>query len=335
MCVETVKIMRSTKDPVTWLYPPSEPKRSGMLAVSDGHQIYFEEYGNLESETVVCVLHGGPGGGSQPGLARYFDPRVWRIVQHDQRGCGKSLPHVGLENNTTAHLVQDIEALRAHLTIPKWHVFGGSWGSTLALAYSQSFPQVCRSLMLRGIFALRKREIHWFYQDGASLIFPEAWALYRDHIPEAERGDFVAAYHRRLMGPDPEARQAAARVWSVWEGSTSRLIPGDVSRFAEDKFALQFASIENHYFSNGGFFPRDGYLLEDEQVKKLAGIPTTIVQGRYDVVCPIETAHILFEKLKHVADVDFIVVPDAGHSLSEPGIAKALVAASDRYALLK
>jgi proline iminopeptidase len=190
--------------------------------------------------------------------------------------------------------------------------------------------------MLRGIFCLRKTELDWFYEGaGANMIFPEAWALFRDHIPAAERGSFIEAYHKRLSSPDHAVRVAAARVWSVWEGSTSRLFSGDTSKFDEDQFAIAFASIENHYFRNKGFFPRDGYLLEEEQVRKLAGIPTTIVQGRYDVVCPIETAYLLHQRLRHIADVDFVVVSDAGHSCTEPGISRGLVAAADRHALLK
>lgn len=316
------------KDPVSWLYPPIEPYRTSRLEVSDVHELYYEESGNPEGKPVV-FLHGGPGGGSDPKVRRFFHPGRYRIVMFDQRGSGKSTPYASLEANTTWDLVSDIEKLREHLGIPRWQVFGGSWGSTLALAYAEKHPERVTELVLRGIFLLRKAEIDWFYQQGASILFPDAWEPYLAHIPEAERGDLVAAYHRRLTSDDPAVRLAAAKIWSGWEGATSKLLP-DASfagHYEEDEFALAFARIEAHYFVNRGFFDIDGQLLRD--VGKIRHIPGVIVQGRYDVVCPIFSAWALHRAW---SEADFVISPDAGHSAWEPPNTRALVAATDKFA---
>ncbi|MEO8584589.1 MAG: prolyl aminopeptidase [Acidobacteriota bacterium] len=316
------------KDPVTWLYPPIEPIRQGMLAVSDVHTLYFEESGNPKGKPVV-FLHGGPGGGSDPKVRRFFHPEKYRIVMFDQRGCGKSTPYASLEANTTWDLVSDIETLREHLEIARWQVFGGSWGSTLALAYAEKHPDRVTELVLRGIFLLRKKEIAWFYQEGASILFPDAWEPYLAHIPAAERGDLVAAYHKRLTSEDPAVRLAAAKIWSGWEGATSKLLP-DASftgHYEEDEFALAFARIEAHYFANRGFLKEDGQLLAE--AGKIRHIPGVIVQGRYDVVCPIFSAWALHRAWP---EADFVISPDAGHSAWEPPNTRALVAATDKFA---
>jgi proline iminopeptidase len=312
------------------LYPAIEPNRTGRLKVSDLHEIYWEESGNPDGRPVV-FLHGGPGGGSDAKQRRFFDPAAYRIVLFDQRGCGRSTPHACLEENTTWDLVADIERLREHLGISRWSVFGGSWGSTLALAYAQTHPSRVSSLVLRGIFLLRKQEIDWFYQRGTSAIFPDAWEHFVAPIPEQERGDLLHAFHRRLTSDDPAVRLAAARAWSVWEGSTSKLLPDPdmIARFSGDQFAEAFARIECHYFVHHGFLSRDAQLLED--VGRIRHIPAVIVQGRYDVVCPMESAWALHRAWP---EAEFTIVPDAGHSMHEPGITRALVAATDRFRAL-
>jgi proline iminopeptidase len=309
------------------LYPEIEPNATGRLQVSDLHELYYEESGNPKGKPVV-FLHGGPGGGSEPKQRRFFDPKVYRIVLFDQRGCGKSTPHASLVDNTTWHLVDDVEKLREHLGIDRWQVFGGSWGSSLALAYAEKHPARVTELVLRGIFLLRKREIDWFYQDGAGAFFPDAWEQYLALIPEAERGDLLMAYHRRLTSDDPEVQKAAARAWSIWEAQTSYLFPNRdlVARAAGDTFALAFARIECHYFKNKGFLEKESQLLDD--VPKIAHIPTVIVQGRYDVVCTPENAWALYRAMPK-ADLRF--VPDAGHSAMEPGNVHELVSATDRF----
>lgn len=309
------------------LYPEIEPYDHGVLEVSPVHRIYYEVTGNPEGKPAVFV-HGGPGGGSDPKQRRYFDPAKYRIVLFDQRGCGKSTPHASLEDNTTWHLVADMEKLRAHLNIERWQVFGGSWGSTLALAYAQEHPDRVTELVLRGIFMLRKKEIRWFYQEGASYLFPDAWEGYVADIPEDERGDLLSAYHRRLTSDDEEVRQRAAKSWSVWEGSTSCLLPNEelIEKTSGDAFALAFARIECHYFVNGGFFETEEQLLE--RVDRIRHIPTVIVQGRYDVVCPVVSA---WELHRAFPEATLHIVPDAGHSSMEPGIVHELVSATDRY----
>jgi proline iminopeptidase len=312
------------------LYPPIEPYQTGMLQVSELHQIYFEVSGNPVGRPVV-VLHGGPGGGSPPFYRQYFDPARWRIVLFDQRGCGKSKPYAELRENTTWDLVADIERLRSHLGIDQWVVFGGSWGSTLSLAYSQTHPDRCLGLILRGIFMLRRKELRWFYQEGASYIFPDAWEEYLKPIPPEERHDLLTAYYKRLTSPDQPTRLEAARAWSVWEGSTSRLLqdPDLIARFGTDQFADAFARIECHYFVNGGFLQSEDQLLK--QVDRIRHLPAVIVQGRYDVVCPMITA---WELHQAWPEAEWIVVPDAGHSMSEPGIRSALIEAGDRFVTL-
>ena len=316
------------KDPFHWRYPNLEPYRTGTLKVSDVHELYFEESGNPKGKPVV-FLHGGPGGGTTPKHRTYFHPEKYRILLFDQRGAGKSLPFANLENNTTWDLVDDIEKLRKHLGVEKWQVFGGSWGSTLALAYAETHPSRVTELVLRGIFLLRKKEIHWFYQDGANYLFPDAWEPYWNHIPEAERHDMVTAYYKRLTSDDKVVQLAAAKAWSIWEGATSKLYPDPdfINSYAGDAFATAFARIECHYFINKAFFDRDDYLLH--HVGKIRHIPTVIVQGRYDVVCPMDSAWALH---KAWPEAELIVVPDAGHSAYEFGNSKALVAATDRFA---
>jgi proline iminopeptidase len=309
------------------LYPAIAPYNSGILPVSDLHTLYYEQAGNPQGKPIV-VLHGGPGGGIEPFYHQYFNPDKWRIVLFDQRGCGRSTPHAELRENTTWSLVGDIETLRRHLEIESWAVFGGSWGSTLALAYSQTYPNSCLSLVLRGIFLLRTQEIRWFYQEGASNLFPDAWEAYLKPIPPEERHDLVTAYYRRLTSPDPLLRAVAARAWAVWEGSTSKLIPdlGLQQRFAQDRFADAFARIECHYFINKGFFDAEDHLLR--HCDRICHLPTAIVQGRYDVVCPMVSA---WELHKALPQSELIVVPDAGHSMTEPGIRSALIEACDRF----
>ncbi len=309
------------------LYPEIEPYDSGLLGVDDIHSIYYEQCGNPEGKPAVFV-HGGPGGGCNAVHRRFWDPSAYRIVLFDQRGCGRSMPHAELRNNTTWDLVDDMEQLRQHLGIDRWQLFGGSWGSTLSLAYAQQHPGRVTELVLRGIFLLRRREILWYYQDGASRIFPEAWQEYLAPIPVEERDDMVAAYYKRLTSNDRDVRMAAARAWSTWEGSTSRLVPDAdlIKRTGEDQFAEAFARIECHYFINGGFFKKDGELLDN--VAHVHHLPAIIVQGRYDVVCPAESAYEL-----HCAwpNSQLHVVPDAGHSALELGISAQLVTATNSF----
>jgi len=308
------------------LYPDIEPYRTGRLRVSEVHDLYFEESGNPAGKPVV-FLHGGPGFGSEPKQRRFFDPKAYRIVLFDQRGCGKSSPHASLVDNTTWDLVDDVEKLRAHLGIDRWQVFGGSWGSTLALAYAEAHPTRVTELVLRGIFLIRKQEIDWFYQRGASALFPDAWEKYLEPIPEEEQGDLLAAYHRRLTSDDPAVRQRAARAWSVWEGSTSCLVPNQdlIDKTAGDDFSLAFARIECHYFVHGAFLKGRELLAN---VDKIRGIPAVIVQGRYDVVCPMESAWALHRAWP---EADFRVVATAGHSAGEPGNVHELIVATDRF----
>jgi proline iminopeptidase len=311
------------------LYPEIEPYRTGRLKVSQTHELYFEESGNPDGKPVV-FLHGGPGGGTEAKHRRYFDPAAYRIVLVDQRGCGKSTPFASLEDNTTWHLVSDIEELRALLGIDKWQVFGGSWGSTLSLAYAETHPDRVTELVLRGIFLLRKEEIQWFYQEGSSWMFPDAWEEFFNHIPAAERGDMLRAYYKRLTSTDDTVRRAAAKVWSVWEGRTSCLIPNAelIARTAGDDFALAFARIESHYFMNDGWLTEGRELLAPKNVEKIRKIPGVIVQGRYDVVCPAKSA---WDLHKAWPEADLRIVPDAGHAASEPGIVHELVSATDRF----
>ena len=309
------------------LYPPIEPYKEFNLKVSDLHTIYVEESGNPKGKPVI-FLHGGPGGGIEPIYRRYFNPKKWRIIIFDQRGCGKSTPHAELRENTTWDLVEDIEKIRKYLNIEKWVIFGGSWGSTLSMSYAIKYPLRCRGLILRGIFMLRKKEINWFYQEGASYLYPDAWEHYIEKIPESERNDLVRAYYKRLISLDDKVRIESAKAWSIWEASTSKLFQsGDyLHHFEDSSVAEAFARIECHYFINGGFFDSDGWILEN--VDKIRHIPTVIVQGRYDVVCPMISAWDLYRKLP---EADFHVVQNAGHSMTEDGIAEKLIEYSDKY----
>ena len=310
------------------LYPEIEPYDSGMLAVDGRHTLYYEQCGNPDGKPVV-LLHGGPGAGCSAKMRRFHDPRRYRIVLFDQRGSGRSTPHADLVGNTTWDLVADTERVRETLGIDRWQVFGGSWGSTLALAYAQTHPQFVTELVLRGIFMLRRWELEWFYQEGASRLFPEAWEHYVAAIPPDERGDMIAAFHRRLTSDDMDTRLAAARAWSVWEGATSFLQAdaGFVSGHEDAAFALAFARIENHYFVNKGFFDADDQLLRDAH--RIAAIPGVIVHGRYDVVCPVQNAWDL-HRAWPIADL--VISPTSGHSAFELENIDALVQATDRFA---
>ena len=310
------------------LFPAIEPFDTGHLQVSDLHTLFYEQSGNPDGKPVV-LLHGGPGGGCSPKMRQFHDPEKYRIVMFDQRGAGRSTPHADLTDNTTWHLVDDIERLREHLGIDKWQVFGGSWGSTLSLAYAETHPDRVSELVLRGIFMLRRWELEWFYQEGASRLFPDAWEKYLAPIPEVERHDLISAYHRRLTCDDGATRLAAAQAWSVWEASTSFLYqdPAFIESHKGDDFALAFARIECHYFVNGGFFEVEDQLLRDAH--KLKNIPAVIVHGRYDVVCPVNNA---WDLHRAWPEADLEIIPDSGHSAFEPGIADALLRATERFA---
>jgi proline iminopeptidase len=312
---------------MTHLYPEIDPYNQFNLKVSDLHTIHIEESGNPNGKPVI-FLHGGPGGGIEPIYRQYFDPEKWRIIIFDQRGCGKSTPHAELAENTTWELVDDIEKIREYLGIEKWVVFGGSWGSTLSLSYAITHPERCKALVLRGIFMIRNKEIDWFYQEGASNIYPDAWEQYVKPIPEDERHDMVAAYYKRLTSNDDAVRIEAAKAWSIWEASTSKLIQSDdyLHQFEDAKVAEAFARIECHYFTHGGFFKSENWLLEN--VDKILHIPTVIVQGRYDVVCPMVSA---WELHRAFPEADFEIVQDAGHSMTEKGIAAKLVEYTDKF----
>lgn len=309
------------------LYPEIEPYNAGHLRVSDTHEIYYEECGNPDGEAAVFI-HGGPGAGCDARARRFFDPDHYRIVLLDQRGCGRSRPHASLEENTTWHLCADLERVREHLNIESWLVFGGSWGSTLALAYSQHHPEVVSGLILRGIFLCRPAEIRWFYQFGASEIFPDVWESYLAPIPEAERGDLLNAYYRRLTGDDPAVALEAARAWSVWEGATSFLLRDEkhVEHAGEAEFALALARVECHYFVNDAFMGNERQLLEG--VDAIRHIPAVIVQGRYDVVCPMRSA---WDLHRAWPEAELKITPDAGHSAFESGNTAALVEATDAF----
>ncbi len=309
-------------------YPEVEPYATGHLDTGDGHQVYWEMCGNPKGKPAV-FLHGGPGAGCSPKHRRLFDPERYRVMLFDQRGCGRSRPHASLDNNTTWHLVADMERLRAMMGVKQWLVFGGSWGSTLALAYAETHPDRVSELVVRGIFTLRRKELLWYYQDGASWLFPDLWEKFLEPIPEIERGDLMAAYHKRLTGSDPAERLRCAKAWSVWEGSTITLLPnkGHAAAHADDHFALAFSRIENHYFVNGGFFDPDDQLLRDAY--KLKRIPGVIIQGRYDICTPAVTA---WDLHRAWPEAEFHIVDDAGHAFDEPGIRDKLIAVTDRFA---
>jgi len=310
------------------LYPPASPYNSGYLRVSPVHELYYEECGNPQGKPVV-FLHGGPGAGINAAARRFFDPARYRVVLFDQRGAGKSRPHANLEDNTTWDLVEDIERLRKFLEIEKWQVFGGSWGSTLALAYAQTHPERVTELVLRGIFMLREQELRWFYQGGAGHVFPDHWEQFLAPVPEDRRDDLMACYHEMLTGPDEQKRMEAARAWSLWEGVTSNLEMADagVTQFRADEFALALARVEAHYFVNNGFFEDPNQLFNN--LDRIRHIPAVIVQGRYDLVCPMQTA---WDLHKAWPEAGFVIVPDAGHSSFEPGTVHELVKATDNFA---
>ncbi len=311
------------KSAVQYLYPPVEPFDRRMLDVGDGHQIYVEQSGRADGVPVV-VLHGGPGGGCSPAMRRYFDPSVYRVILFDQRGCGRSRPHASVEANTTWHLVADIERIRLDLGIGQWIVFGGSWGATLALIYGETHPEQVRHLVLRGVFTMTQAELDWFYGGGAGRFWPETWARFVEHIPEAEQGNLIAAYHRRLFSGDRTSEVTYAKAWSAWENALASVHSTGVGSDSPAEYARAFARLENHYFINGGFLEHDGWILANAH--RLAAVPGTIVQGRYDMICPPVSAYRLSEAWPKAR---LNMVPMAGHALSEPGISAELVRVMD------
>lgn len=323
--IETFNALK--KSQLLELYPEIEINNAFQLNVSDGHSLYVEESGNPKGIPAIYV-HGGPGGGSQAYYRQFFDPEKYRIILFDQRGCGKSEPYATTEDNTTWKLVDDMERIREELKIDGWVLCGGSWGSTLSLAYAISHPTRVRALVLRGIFLLRKKEINWFYQYGASEIYPEAWETFKNHIPTSERDNFLKAYHKRLHSTDAETRQKAAQIWSTWEGMTSQIFPEAqfAKHYGEEKFAQAFARIETHYFINGGFFKSDNFLLENTNA--IHNVPCYIIQGRYDIVCPPTSAWELYQALPQAK---MTLVQDAGHTASEPGIRHKIIEALNQY----
>lgn len=303
---------------------------TGRLDVGDGHSMYFEQCGNPNG-VPVAIVHGGPGGGCSPLMRRYHDPDHYRIILFDQRGCGRSTPHACLDHNTTWHLVDDMERLRSYLGIARWHLFGGSWGSTLALTYALSHPDAVISFALRGIFLLRQREIDWFYKDGCNWLFPDAFAAFQSVIPPEERHDLIAAYYKRLTSDDADIQLEAARAWSVWEGATLSVHANEqrLRAFSATQYARAFARIECHYFVNRGFFDRDDYILTN--LDRIQNIPSTIVHGRFDVITPLRNAYDLKSAWP---SADLRIVPAAGHAMSEPGIVAELIAATTAYRAL-
>lgn len=311
-------------------FPEIEPFNSGLLKVSNLHTVYFEECGNPKGKPIV-FLHGGPGGGCSPDHRRFYDPKHYRIILFDQRGCGKSTPFAELKENTTWDLVSDMEKIREHLKIDKWFVFGGSWGSTLALAYGVTHPDRCLGFVLRGIFLCRPWEIKWFYQEGASLIYPDLWDKYWNQIPAEQRGDMVKAYYSQLTSNDDKLKLKAAQVWSTWEASTSKLILDNtfIDEYEDPEKALPFARIECHYFINNAFFKTENYLLEN--VHKISHLPCVIVHGRYDVVCPAKNA---WELHKAWPNSKLHFIADSGHSVMEKGITDKVIQATEDFKAL-
>lgn len=321
-----VSVSDTASEKLIGLFPSIAPYNQGRLKVSDVHEIYFEEVGNPRGIPVLTV-HGGPGGGSGPTMRRFHDPTRYRIILFDQRGCGRSTPHAELADNTTWHLVEDIEKLRRHLGIERWHLFGGSWGSTLSLAYAQRYPERVFAMVLRGIFLMRHREVQWFYQDGCNWLFPDAYEAFAAEIDPAERHDMVTAYYARLTHEDSAIRLAAARAWSRWEGTTlSANESKRASSFGSDSFALAFARIECHYFINRGFFDRDDLLIAG--VDAIRHIPATIVNGRYDVITPVRNA---WDLITAWPEARLRIVPLAGHAMTERGTIHELISATNHY----
>jgi len=312
------------KRAVQFLYPPIDPYDQRMLDVGDSHRIYVEQCGNPEGLPVI-VLHGGPGGGCSPAMRRYFDPRVYRIILFDQRGCGRSRPHASVEANTTWHLVEDIERIRTLFGIDRWYVFGGSWGATLALVYAQTHPERARHLILRGVFTMTQAELDWFYGGGAGKFWPETWERFVSPIPEEERDDLIAAYHRRLFCGDVSAEMRYGRSWSAWENALASIHSSGTSGESPGEYARAFARLENHYFVNGGFLKEDGQILN--RMDRIAKIPGIVVQGRYDMICPPSAAWEITAKWPLG---ELRMVRNAGHALSEPGISAELVRAMDQ-----
>lgn len=312
------------------LYPSIEPYQTGYLTVEGGHQIYWEESGNPNGKPVLFI-HGGPGIGTSPYHRSFFNPDLYRIILFDQRGCGKSRPFSKLENNTTWDLVADIELLRDYLGVDSWVVFGGSWGSTLGLTYAIQHPQSVKGLILRGIFLCRPQEIRWYYQTGADQIYPDEWEKYVAPIPLSEREDFVKAYYKRLTSTDENERKIAAQAWSGWEGSTSKLLfdPALFASFTADESADSIARIECHYFVHNTFFETDNWIIEN--IQAIRNIPCIMVQGRYDIPCPIKSA---WELHRAWPEAELHIIPDAGHAATEPGILDALIRATDRFSAL-
>lgn len=314
------------KRAVQYLYPPVDPFDQRMLAVGQGHQIYVEQCGNPDGIPVV-VLHGGPGGGCSPSMRRYFDPSVYRVILFDQRGCGRSRPHASVTDNTTWHLVADIELIRSTLGISNWIVFGGSWGATLALIYAQAHPEAVRHLVLRGVFLMTQAELDWFYGGGAGKFWPEVWARFVELIPEDERDDLIAAYHRRLFSGDLQVERQYGRAWAAWENALASIHSAGSVHEGPADYARAFSRLENHYFTHAGFLETDGQILAN--MDRIKHIPSTIVQGRYDMICPPSSAYALSEAWP---ESDLIMVRNAGHALSEPGISAELVRTMDRIA---
>jgi len=317
------------KSAVAYLYPPIDPFEQQMLDVGDGHRIYVEQCGNPDGLPVV-VLHGGPGGGCSPMMRRYFDPDIYRIILFDQRGCGRSRPHASVENNTTWHLVSDIELIRETLGISDWIVFGGSWGATLALIYAQAHPEAVLQLVLRGVFLSTQRELDWFYQGGAGAFWPEVWQSFEDLIPEGEQDDMIAAYHKRLFSGDAVVETKYARAWAGWENALASIDSQGIGGTSPAEYARAFARLENHYFTNKCFLNAEQQILNN--VSKIAHIPAIIVQGRFDMICPPVSAHALASGWPKSR---LVMIAKAGHALSEPGITAELVRAMDAISASK
>ncbi|MEM6304957.1 MAG: prolyl aminopeptidase [Pseudomonadota bacterium] len=314
------------KRAVQYLYPPADPFDQQMLEVGQGHRVYMEQCGKPDGIPVL-VLHGGPGGGCSPSMRRYFDPAVYRVILFDQRGCGRSRPHSSVTDNTTWHLVADIELIRERLGIESWIVFGGSWGATLSLIYAQAHPDRVRNLVLRGVFLMTQSELDWFYGGGAGRFWPEVWKRFLDMVPEEERDDLIAAYHKRLFSGNLAEEQRYGRAWAAWENALASIHSHGGSSEGPAEYSRAFSRLENHYFTHGGFLEFDGQILA--QMDRIAHIPGVIVQGRYDMICPPASAYAIAQKWPKA---ELKMVRNAGHALSEPGISAELVRAMDRIA---